>query len=184
MNTIMKAARVAAAKHAGQFRKYSGAPYVQHPARVAGRVMLLPNSTEEMVVAAFLHDVVEDTDTTLDEVRERFGEIVATYVDGLTHHYTSDAYPDMNRAARKRAEQARLAEMPVEVRTIKLLDRIDNLGEMDLLDSFTSLYMKESQALLDALRGTNRELEHELRDTLTKLAAARQVSRMLAEQGD
>lgn len=80
MNLILKAAAFARQAHADQRRKYNDRPYIQHPARVAGRVAAHPQVTEAMVAAAFLHDVVEDTPHTLDEVSAEFGPEVARLV--------------------------------------------------------------------------------------------------------
>lgn len=182
MNRVIEAARFAKQAHEGQVRKFSGDPYIHHPLRVAGRVMLLPQATEDMVVAALLHDVVEDTPVKVEEIRERFGLEVAALVAGLTHQFTKDDYPDLNRATRKRREFERLSQLPWAVRAIKLLDRIDNLGELDALDNFTGVYMVESQGLLAALTGTDQALENELRSTLSKLASVRQMARVLGEQ--
>ena len=80
---IIKDAYVLAnAKHEGQFRK-SGEPYINHPLHVA---LLLSeyNAGPQTIAAGLLHDVVEDTDVTLDQVKQQFGEDVAKIVDGVT----------------------------------------------------------------------------------------------------
>jgi len=175
---ILDAARFARERHESQTRKVTAAPYITHPARVASRVALLPDASAEMVAAAWLHDVVEDTGTPLHEIEQRFGPVVARIVAGLTNHFTKEAYPDMNRRTRKVREIDRLMGQPLAIRRIKLLDRIDNLGEVDPFDDFTRVYILESQELLDAMRmatpgGTDRALEEELADSLRKLAAIR-----------
>ena len=68
--------------HAGQFRK-SGEPYAIHPILVACIVAHM-GGDEDMIIAALLHDVVEDTDRSIESVREDFGEEVAKLVEGLT----------------------------------------------------------------------------------------------------
>ena len=68
--------------HKNQFRK-SGQPYVIHPILVASIVSSITND-ESMAIAALLHDVVEDTDITIEKIRELFGEDVAHLVEGLT----------------------------------------------------------------------------------------------------
>jgi hypothetical protein len=67
--------------HEGQLDK-AGKPYVLHPLRVA--FSLWRTSTEDTMITALLHDVVEDTDITLEDLKEYFGEVVADAVDGLT----------------------------------------------------------------------------------------------------
>ena len=163
-NIILRAAAVARDAHKGQKRKYSGRPYITHPGRVAARASILPGATEALVAAAWLHDTVEDTDIVLDDIKESFGEEIASIVDGLTNRFDKASYPDMNRKARKSAEHERLAKAPHEVKLLKLLDRTDNLREMSVEDEgFTKLYIRESRDLLiavgDADLGLGRELQ-------------------------
>jgi (p)ppGpp synthase/HD superfamily hydrolase len=80
--TIQRAIDFAAKAHEGQFRK-SGEPYIVHPVLVASIVSAL-GGDESMVISAVLHDVVEDTPVTIEEVQELFGSDVAALVDGLT----------------------------------------------------------------------------------------------------
>lgn len=59
-NKIIQAAQFAAQAHQGQARKYTGRPYIEHPGRVAARVMVLRDVAEPVVCAAWMHDVLED----------------------------------------------------------------------------------------------------------------------------
>jgi len=79
MGAIQRAYNVAKQAHLGTIRR-SGEPYIQHPLEVA---LLLANMRidADSIVAALLHDVVEDTDFTLNEVRQQFGSAVANIVD-------------------------------------------------------------------------------------------------------
>ena len=79
---IEKAIEFTVARHKGQFRK-SGEEYVVHPILVCVFVAYL-GGDESMVVAGLLHDVVEDTPCTADEIKAMFGEEVGHLVDGLT----------------------------------------------------------------------------------------------------
>ncbi len=79
---IEKALQFASKAHSGQFRK-SGEPYVIHPILVAAIVGYL-TCDETMIVAALLHDVVEDTSYTIEEIEREFGKDVALLVEGLT----------------------------------------------------------------------------------------------------
>src|SRR5690242_5896969 len=79
---LRKAYAYAEKHHGGQYRK-SGEPYILHPIQVAGIIVGLqldPNT----VAAAFLHDVVEDTDVTIEDITLEFNEEVAMLVDGVT----------------------------------------------------------------------------------------------------
>ena len=82
MEAIQRAYLVANQAHLGTIRR-SGEPYIQHPLEVA---LLLADMRidADSIVAALLHDVVEDTDFTLDELRQQFGDAVANIVDGVT----------------------------------------------------------------------------------------------------
>lgn len=78
---VANARRIATAAHEGQVDK-SGHPYIEHPDEVASR---LPADDAFLQVVAWLHDVVEDTATTLDEIEEHFGLEVRDAVDAITH---------------------------------------------------------------------------------------------------
>jgi (p)ppGpp synthase/HD superfamily hydrolase len=149
MNLILKAAALAVRAHEGQRRKYNNRPYVTHPARVAGRVGLLPDVTEEMVAAAYLHDVLEDTMVTREEIERETSPQVGYYVDWMTNKSKGLSLP---RAERKAMDRKRLAEAPPQVKQIKLLDRIDNLTEMaGANDDFKKVYAQESLLLAETL---------------------------------
>lgn len=166
---ILRAARFAAIAHEGQKRKYSGLPYIIHPARVAGRVAILPGATEVMVAAAFLHDVVEDTVRTIESIESEFGKDVANLVNGLTS-YSIRTGSTANRAARKNLDVNALRIAPIEVKRIKLIDRIDNLNDLVGADAgFMKLYAEESKHLNDAIGDADEELSLEL-DTARRKA--------------
>src|SRR2546425_1852740 len=82
LERIERAYELASRAHQGVLRR-SGEPYIQHPLEVA---LLLADMRidADSIVAALLHDVVEDTDFTLDELRQQFGDAVANIVDGVT----------------------------------------------------------------------------------------------------
>src|SRR5436190_17861281 len=79
---IEGAYRLAETAHAGQLRA-SGEPYVTHPLATA-KILADLYMDEETIIAGLLHDVPEDTNVTLEQVREEFGEDVAQLVDGVT----------------------------------------------------------------------------------------------------
>lgn len=145
--------------HEGQTRKYTGRPYIEHPARVAARVAIVQGASPEMVAAAFLHDVLEDTDVSLEEI-ELFSPEAAELVVWLTNPSKGSHLP---RAERKRMDREHIVSAPWEARVIKLLDRIDNLREMEGAPTgFARLYGQESLLLAEALEGTDPILEAEL----------------------
>lgn len=71
--------------HEGQFRKVSQSPFIMHPLAV-GCLLADAGEGEDVVAAGILHDTVEDTEVTLDEIREAFGEDVAELVDGCSEN--------------------------------------------------------------------------------------------------
>lgn len=130
-------------------RKYTGEPYITHPAAVVELVRLVPH-TEAMLCAAWLHDVVEDTPATLDEVGRVFGFEVATLVEMLTDVSKPG---DGNRAQRKAVDREHAAMASPEAKTIKLADLIDNTRSITAHDpKFAKVYLAEKAALLEVLR--------------------------------
>ena len=165
MSLITEAREFATKAHEGQLRNYNGSPYILHPERVAKRFSRMAVATNSAIAAAWLHDVVEDCGVTGDEIGQRFGATVRDYVLELTN--PSKGSP-LNRAARKQIDREHIAGASKVAKTIKLIDRIDNLSEMQGCgDSFLAKYKEESRLLLDVLRGTDAELEAELESLLT-----------------
>jgi (p)ppGpp synthase/HD superfamily hydrolase len=129
--------------------------------------MLLLDADEAMVAAAWLHDTIEDCGVARQTLATEFGEPVATIVTELTDTTKAD-FPNLNRAGRKARECERLRSASRPARIIKLLDRIDNLSEKGVTDDgFLKLYARESAMLLEALQGTDAELEAELKGLIS-----------------
>jgi (p)ppGpp synthase/HD superfamily hydrolase len=173
MTDIVERARLfATAAHAaiGQTRKYSDGkePYIVHPAEV---VQILQSTAREgrgytvqMEAAAWLHDVVEDTEITLDLIKEIFGSEVRDLVYWLTD---DKAAPGLNRAARKQRTLERLATAPDDAKTLKTADCISNAHSIFEKDpNFAKVYLREMNALLDVLDGADPILLKRLRDIL------------------
>ncbi len=120
-----KALQFATAAHGDQMRKFTEELYIEHPKRVAKMVKTVPH-TREMICAAYLHDTVEDTSVEIGEIREKFGDKVASLVAELTDEYIKENYPHLNRRVRKNKEVERQAGISAEAKTIKLADVIDN----------------------------------------------------------
>lgn len=159
-NLIMDAARFAPEAHKGQRRKYTNEPYIVHPTRVANRVMVHKGSTPEMVAAAFLHDVYEDTAVSWEEVYALFGQNVHSMVWWLTN----GPYPEgANRELRKWLDRNKLKDAPWQVKIIKMYDRIDNLNDLHEADmDFKVIYYLESLKLADAIGDADTVLKEEL----------------------
>ena len=151
MDLVHKAQVYAIAAHAavGQKRKYTNEPYIVHPAEVARIVAEVPGSTPDMVAAAWLHDVVEDTSVTLTDIHLSFGPEVAALVGWLTDVSKKE---DGNRATRKAIDRAHTAAAPAEAQTIKLADLISNSKSIMQHDpAFAKTYLEEKRLLLEVL---------------------------------
>ncbi len=126
--TIEKAFNIAKAAHEGQFR-LSGEEYYWHPLKVAEIVISLGMDSES-VEAALLHDAVEDTPMTTDDVRREFGESVALLVEGVTKLGKVDtASREEQQAENVRKMLIAMAE-DIRVIIIKLADRLHNMRTM------------------------------------------------------
>ncbi len=154
---IEKARRFASKAHAAidQRRRYTHEPYIVHPAAVAQLVAGVTDD-EATICAAWLHDVVEDTPVTLDEIAFEFGTDVAALVFELTDVSTA---ADGDRQSRKQRDLRHLAAASAQAKTIKLADMIDNTRSIAQRDpTFANTYMAEKRRLLQVLHEGDREL--------------------------
>jgi GTP pyrophosphokinase len=135
-STISKpdlAIMMARVMHNGQ--RHGHRSFVQHPAEVVAVLRRFGVDTENLLIAGWLHDIVEDTDFSLGQVWETFGEDVAHLVDALTDVTPSELIEEhgedaiTNRAACKKATYAKLLASPQVsgARIVKLADRIANV---------------------------------------------------------
>jgi len=151
-----------------QRRKYSNQPYEVHLKSVAALVAEICDDAE-MVAAAWLHDTVEDTPATLEDIEREFGCGVAALVDQLTD--VSRAH-DGNRAARKAIDRAHLAQASARAKTVKLADLIDNARDICKHDSrFARVYLQEMAALLAVLQEGDARMLARAQKTLDKQLA-------------
>ena len=129
MDMIEKAYDLANDAHKGVCRR-SGEPYICHPLAVARLVLDLGMDTES-IAAALLHDVVEDTPTTLDDLKSAFGEEVALLVDGVTK-LTKIQFSNIEELQAENLRKMLLAmSRDVRVMIIKLCDRLHNMRTGD-----------------------------------------------------
>lgn len=139
MSNLAQAIRLAKEAHRGQVRKYTGEDYILHPMKVMNEVALDDKygGDEEMLIAAVLHDVVEDCEgketsfgvVSIGLIYNEFDIEVGSIVSDLTNRFTKEYYPDLNRRKRKELEFKRLAGISDGAKVIKLYDRIDNLRD-------------------------------------------------------
>ncbi len=168
-------------KHGSQ-KRASGDPYFSHPIEVAGLMTDL-QLDEQTIITALLHDTVEDTLATIDEIEEMFGPEVARLVDGVTKLSKIEAMPEDERAAENLRKFLLAMSEDIRVLLVKLADRLHNMRTLhfikspakrqriarETMDIYAPLaervgmyeYMREMQAL------AFRELEPEAYATIT-----------------
>ena len=148
-----------------QRRKYTNEPYWVHLEAVASMVREVTRDPE-VLAAAWLHDTVEDTPVTIDEITEQFGERVA----GLVGELTDCSEPsDGNRAQRKGLDLEHTARACAEAKTIKLADVIDNVRSIAERDpKFGRVYVAEKWKLLGVLGEGDERLLERARTTLER----------------
>ena len=131
LNLIQKAYVFSAAAHAGQTR-HSGQPYLSHPLEVAGCLADL-HMDEVTITAGLLHDTVEDTKVTLEEIKAQFGESTAAIVDGVTK--ISQITFDSKAEAQAENFRKMILAMAKDIRVliVKLADRLHNMRTLDYM---------------------------------------------------
>jgi guanosine-3',5'-bis(diphosphate) 3'-pyrophosphohydrolase len=159
---IIKAARFAAERHRNQRRKdLEASPYINHPIALADVLANEGGVTDPVVLcAALLHDTIEDTETTADEIREAFGEEIESVVLEVT-----DDKSIKDKARRKELQVEHATQASFRAKLVKRADKICNLR--DIAASPPSDWSKQRKAeyfdwaarVIAGLRGTHIGLE-------------------------
>ena len=132
--------------HEGQKRKYTNEPYITHPVSVCGILKNHGWHDDDMLAAALLHDVVEDTRFTLEDISTYFGKTISDWVFWLTDVSKPQ---DGNRKARKKLDREHICKAPIEAKAIKLADLIHNTQSITKYDEgFAKVYLEEKRLLL------------------------------------
>lgn len=151
-------------KHASQKRR-DGSPYIAHPIRVAESLRSIAGVTDpEVIMAALMHDLIEDTDCEYDDLRGRFGTRVADLVAVLSG--------DMRLPKPQRRAEVieRVRGAVVEAKTIRLADRLDNLLDMAGFSvTRKTEYLDGSRKTLAACRDSNAALEEALARAIARV---------------
>lgn len=134
-----------------QKRKHSGEPYWNHPFRVSDIVSGVTGD-QYMIIAAYLHDVLEDVADSFpeygeEEIETLFGKEVLSFVVDLTDVHTKKAFPKLNRKERKKLEHERLGDIQPESKCIKLADIIDNARDVGELGSAEKFFEEKSELI-------------------------------------
>lgn len=162
-NRLLQAIHFSSGKHQDQRRKNpKQTPYINHPISVAHRLLNASIVDDDILIAAVLHDTVEDTDTTCEEISAIFGWKVASIVDEVTDDKS------LPKDERKRLQIEHAAHISQEAKLVKLADKLDNLT--DLLEitpvgwtpERVTQYFDWAAKVVDPMRGTNSLLETEL----------------------
>jgi (p)ppGpp synthase/HD superfamily hydrolase len=173
-SAFQKAIKFAAEKHAekGQLVPGTRLPYVVHLSNVAMEIFIAAAHSVDFdlgfaVQVALLHDTLEDTNATVEELSQAFGSEVARGVLALTKN---DALP---REDRMRDSLKRIKEARKEVWAVKLADRITNLQAPPKYWNYAKkiAYRAEAEKILEALRGGNSYLEERLQSKIEEYRA-------------
>lgn len=168
-NIIHKITDFAEKAHEGQVRIYELKPYIVHPVRVMNTCCAFTDDLTTCA-AAILHDVLEDTDVSADQIKDFLLTVMSAgdaertvgLVKELTDTYTPSKYPQFNRSLRKKLESIRMEKVSGDAQTIKCADIIDNCRQIvDEDPEFAKTYLRECRSLLFRMHKGDTEL-HDL----------------------
>lgn len=158
---VLDAASFAADKHRLQRRKDADAsPYINHPLALAD-ILAREGGVEDakVIAAALLHDTVEDTETSIEELEVRFGKRIASMVAEVTDDKS------LSKEERKQLQITKSASKSPGAKLVKLADKIANLRDLasappaDWSDERRTQYFEWARQVVSGLRGTNGSLE-------------------------
>jgi len=161
LGNFIQATAFAAAKHRDQRRKDAVAsPYINHPISLAN-VLANEGAVDDInvLIAAVLHDTIEDTETTAEELQELFGEKITAIVLEVTDDKA------LHKEVRKLKQVEHAPHLSREAKLVKLADKICNLRDIvssppaDWPAERKAAYFDWAKSVVDGLRGTNQALE-------------------------
>lgn len=130
----------------GSQKRHSGDPYFSHPVAVA-EILADLKLDQESIVTALLHDVVEDTEVTLDEIEKEFGEEIAKLVDGVTKLGKIESAPANERIAENFRKLTLAMSEDIRVLIVKLADRLHNMRTLFYVPSQEKKLKKANESL-------------------------------------
>lgn len=165
---ILRAAHFAACKHTQQRRKNAAAtPYINHPIEVAEHLARVGEiDDEDVLIAALLHDTIEDTETTRQEIEDQFGKRVADIVVECSDDKS------LTKAERKRLQVERAPHKSAEAKLVKIADKTCNLASLlsdppaDWSRQRQREYFLWAEQVVAGLLGSNRQLDQRVKDVL------------------
>lgn len=166
MESLDKIRQFADNAHGEQKRKYSGQRYIVHPIAV---MHICQEYTNDIAIlsAALLHDVLEDTNVSVSQLKEFLHTVLDTsqaekalhLVQDLTDEFTKENYPALNRKNRKKKEADRLGKIDPMAQTVKYADLIDNCLDIVKHDqNFGRVFLKESAMFLEYMTSGDQRL--------------------------
>ena|ERR1043166_1349451 len=167
--SLLKAISFAADKHSFQKRKDDVTPYINHPINVALTLAEIgKEKDDDLIIAAILHDTIEDTMTTPEEIENLFGKKVL----GIVLEVTDDK--NLPKEERKRLQVLHAQHKSVEAKKLKLADKICNITDIihlppsDWNNKRKLDYLSWAEDVMQGLKGVNVALENHLTQLIEK----------------
>lgn len=177
MNIVEESIIYATIMHQGRRRKFKGKPFILHPLEVA-QILSTMTDDQEVITAGILHDIVEDTDGTLEEIEKRFGERVAFLVSSESEEEYPGESPDSSWQRRKEGSLRILkTSQDMGVRMLWLADKLANIRSM------ASMYSEQGEVMWQNLHQKDpamqcwyyRTIAEELELSLNKTGAFKEL---------
>ena len=169
LSLLFKALAFSAEKHTKQRRKdIDKSPYINHPISLANILAQRWVIDENVLCAAILHDTIEDTETTVEELQEHFGEKITSIVLEVTDDKS------LEKSVRKQKQVEHAASISHEAKLVKLADKIANITDIintppeDWSSDRKKDYFNWAKAVVDNLRGAHQGLEKDFDDLINK----------------
>jgi guanosine-3',5'-bis(diphosphate) 3'-pyrophosphohydrolase len=169
LSLLFKALSFSAEKHTKQRRKdIDKTPYINHPISLANILAQRWVIDENVLCAAILHDTIEDTETTVDELQEHFGEKITSIVLEVTDDKS------LEKSVRKQKQVEHAASISHEAKLVKLADKIANITDIintppaDWSTDRKKEYFDWAKAVVDNLRGAHQGLEKDFDDLIKR----------------
>jgi guanosine-3',5'-bis(diphosphate) 3'-pyrophosphohydrolase len=169
LSLLFKALAFSAEKHTKQRRKdIDKTPYINHPISLANILAQRWVIDENVLCAAILHDTIEDTETTVEELQEHFGEKITSIVLEVTDDKS------LEKSVRKQKQIEHAATISHEAKLVKLADKIANITDIintppvDWSSDRKQDYFNWAKAVVDNLRGAHQGLEKDFDDLINR----------------